>query len=230
MQKIGIIGGMSPESTLLYYSQINRSINQRLGKNHSADLLLHSVDFETIVQLQKNNQWEQAGEILAASAVILENMGAQAIILATNTMHKVAEQIQTACQIPLLHIIDSTALAIRQAGLTKIALLGTRFTMSDGFYDDRIKKFGIQLVVPNDEQQTEIHRIIFDELCLNQINRTSRDYYLNVIHDLKTQGAQGVILGCTEICLLINAENSLLPIFDSTALHTQAAVDFILGE
>ncbi|MGR6981477.1 aspartate/glutamate racemase family protein [Testudinibacter sp. P27/CKL/0425] len=230
MKKIGIIGGMSPESTALYYTQINRGINQRLGGNHSADLLLYSVNFETIVQMQKNNAWQQAGEHLAQSAVMLEKMGADALILATNTMHKIADQLESACHIPLLHIIDCTAHAIQQAGLNKIALLGTRFTMSDGFYSERMQRFGIELLTPTSVQQDEIHRIIFDELCLSQVNTSSRDYYLNVIEQLKSQGAQGVILGCTEICLLINADNSPLPVFDSTEIHTQAAVEFILKD
>ena len=228
MNKIGIIGGMSPESTALYYTQINRKVNQRLGKNHSADLLLHSVDFETIVQLQRNSEWEKAGQLLAQSAVMLEKMGTKGLVLATNTMHKVAATIEARCQIPLIHIIDCTASVIKQAGFNKIALLGTAFTMSDGFYTERMQQFDIQILSPEAEQQAEIHHIIFDELCLNRINPASRDYYLNVIQELKSQGAQGVILGCTEICLLINADNCSLPIFDSTEIHTQAAVDFML--
>lgn len=237
MKTLGIIAGMSPESTLLYYQIINRETNLRLGGNHSADLLIHSVNFETIVRMQKQGQWEDAGELLAKSARKLEQMGADGIVLATNTMHKVAHTISAACSIPLLHIIDITADEIKRqlhfkdhsSTKPKIALLGTRFTMSDGFYTDHMQNLGIDLVYPTPIQQDEIHRIIFEELCLNRILPNSLSYYQEVIQELARQGAQGVILACTEIGLLLNQENCPLPVFDSTTIHAMAAVDFILG-
>ena len=228
MKTIGIIGGMSPESTALYYQTINRAINQRLGGNSSAEIIMHSVNFETVVQLQKQGDWAAAGHLLANSATKLA--GADLLLLATNTMHKVAPVIERAVRIPLLHIVDATAEAIKQQGLHTVGLLGTRFTMSDGFYTERMAAQGVRTIVPNEAEQDEIHRIIFEELCVNKIQAASAHYFQNVIGSLKTQGAQGIILGCTEICLLINAQNSPLPVFDSTALHAQAAVDAALAQ
>lgn len=249
MRKLGIIGGMSPESTVLYYQIINREVNRRMGGNTSADLLLHSVNFETIVQMQKQSQWEQAGLFLAQSARQLEQAGAEGLILATNTMHKVAHAISAATTAPLLHIVDTTTKAIKceiksevkheikdsedqhsPKNRPLIGLLGTRFTMSDGFYAERMQSLGVDLLMPNTEEQDEIHRIIFDELCLNQVTQASQNYYQSVIQSLAQQGAQGIILGCTEISLLIKQENCSLPVFDSTTIHAMAAVDFILGD
>lgn len=210
MKTLGIIGGMSPESTALYYQIINREVNQRLGGNYSADLLIHSVNFESIVQMQKNAQWQEAGKSLAQSALKLESMGAQGLILATNTMHKVADAVNSSCSIPLLHLVDVTATEIKRrlVSSTKsrplVALLGTRCTMSDGFYTERMQEFGINIMTPTTEQQDEVHRIILEELCLNQIRPTSLNYYQSLIENFKQEGAEGVILGCTEICLLIN--------------------------
>ncbi len=228
MKTIGIIGGMSPESTALYYQTINRETNHRLGGNSSAEIIMHSVNFETVVQLQKQGDWAAAGHLLANSATKLA--GADLLLLATNTMHKVAPVIERAVRIPLLHIVDATAEAIKQQGLHTVGLLGTRFTMSDGFYTERMAAQGVRTIVPNEAEQDEIHRIIFEELCVNKIQAASAHYFQNVIGSLKTQGAQGIILGCTEICLLINAQNSPLPVFDSTALHAQAAVDAALAQ
>ncbi len=228
MKTIGIIGGMSPESTVLYYQTINREINRRLGGNRSADLVMHSVDFETVAAMQRAGDWAAAGALLAESARKLQSIGADALVLATNTMHKVADEIQAAVQIPLLHVVDATAEAIQAQGLDTVGLLGTRFTMSDGFYTERMNRLGVRTLVPSEMQQAEIHRVIFEELCLGRIEAAAKAYYLNVIEDLQTQGAQGVILGCTEIGLLLQAEDSPLPLFDSADIHAQAAVAFIL--
>ncbi len=229
MKTLGIIGGMSPESTVLYYQIINREINRRLGGNHSADLLMHSVDFETIAALQRAGDWAAAGELLAASAAGLERMGAQAVVLATNTMHKVAPALEAAIGIPLLHVVDATAAAIQTQGLQQVALLGTRFTMSDGFYRERMHQLGVQTVVPDEAQQNEIHRVIFEELCRNHFTAAAKRYYLAAIVDLKQQGAQGVIFGCTEIGLLLKQEDCPLPVFDSARIHALSAVDFALS-
>ncbi len=228
MKTIGIIGGMSPESTVLYYQTINREINRRLGGNRSADLVMHSVDFERIAQMQRAGDWAAAGALLAESARKLQSIGADALVLATNTMHKVADEIQAAVQIPLLHVVDATTEAIQAQGLDAVGLLGTRFTMSDGFYTERMSRLGVRTLVPSEKQQAEIHRVIFEELCVGRIEAAAKTYYLNVIEDLQMQGAQGVILGCTEIGLLLQAEDSPLPLFDSADIHAQAAVAFIL--
>ena len=229
MKTIGIIGGMSPESTVLYYQIINRETNRRLGGNRSAKILLDSVDFEEIVRLQKSGDWAAAGNVLAQSARKLEAGGADFLLLATNTMHKVAPAIEQAAGIPLLHVVDAAA-AIKRQGLSAVGLLGTRFTMSDGFYRERMGSQGVKTIAPTAAEQDEIHRIIFDELCLNRIRPESARYFYDVIVRLKNEGAQGVILGCTEICLLVNETDSPLPVFDSTAIHALAAVDAALAE
>ena len=229
MKTIGIIGGMSAESTVLYYQIINRAVNQRLGGNHSAKIVLHSVDFEEVVALQKAGDWAAAAEFLGQCGRQLHSIGADVVLIATNTMHKVADAVQAAAQIPLLHVVDATAAAIRAQGLDTVALLGTRFTMSDGFYAERMAQHGIRILVPEAPVQDEIHRIIFNELCVNRIEADSKTLYQQVIADLAQQGAQGVILGCTEICLLIQATDTSLPVFDSTELHALAAVDWALA-
>jgi hypothetical protein len=188
------------------------------------------VDFEEIVRLQKSGDWAAAGNVLAQSARKLEVGGADFLLLATNTMHKVAPAIEQAAGIPLLHVVDATAAAIKRQGLSAVGLLGTRFTMSDGFYTERMGSQGVQTIAPTAAEQDEIHRIIFDELCLNRIRPESARYFYNVIGRLKNEGAQGVILGCTEICLLVNETDSPLPVFDSTAIHALSAVDAALAE
>ncbi len=229
MKTLGIIGGMSPESTVSYYQIINREVNARLGGNHSADLLMHSVDFETIAVLQRRGEWERAGELLAQSARKLESIGAEALVLATNTMHKVAAAIEAAVKIPLLHMVDATAAAIEARGLRRVGLLGTRFTMGDGFYSERMHAQGIITVVPSAEDQDEIHRIIFEELCRNQFTDAAKCHCRQVIAGLREQGAEGVIFGCTEIGLLLQDHDSPLPVFDSAQIHALAAVDFALS-
>lgn len=228
MKTIGIIGGMSPESTVVYYQTINREINRRLGGNRSADIVLHSVDFEQIVALQKTGDWAAAAACLSESAQKLERIGADVLLLATNTMHKVADEIQAAVQVPLLHLVDATAEAVKAQGLATVGLLGTQFTMSDGFYSRRMQRQGVRTLVPSETQQAEIHRVIFDELCLGRFEAEAKAYYLNVIEDLRAQGAEGVILGCTEIGLLLKPEDCALPLFDSAEIHAHSAVDFVL--
>ena len=229
MKTLGIIGGMSPESTAIYYQEINRLVNQKAGGNHSAPMVMLSVDFEEIVQRQKSGAWQETGEILAEAAVKLESIGAQGILLATNTMHKNAAEIQAAVQIPFLHILDATVAAIKARGIKKVGVLGTAFTMQDAFYRDGLKQRGIEMVVPDEQAQAEVHRIIFEELCLGKILPESRDFYLDTVQYLAEQGAEGVILGCTEIGLLIQEGDHVLPFFDTAALHAQAAADFVLG-
>lgn len=228
MKTIGIIGGMSPESTVLYYQIINREINRLLGGNHNAEIVMHSVDFERIAAMQRSGDWGGAGQTLADSARKLQSIGADVLLLATNTMHKVADDIQAAVDIPLLHLIDATACALKAENMQTVGLLGTRFTMSDGFYSRRMQSLGIETLVPSETQQDEIHRIIFEELCRNRILPEAKAYYVEAIEALKAQGAQGVILGCTEIGLLIQPEDSPLPVFDSAEIHAWAAVDFAL--
>ncbi|XXQ68449.1 aspartate/glutamate racemase family protein [Neisseriaceae bacterium B1] len=230
MNTLGIIGGMSPESTAVYYTQINRLVNQRLGGNHSAPLLLHSVEFEEIVRCQKSGDWDKAGEILADSARVLQQAGAQAMVLATNTMHKVAAPIAAAVDVPFLHILDGVAAAILARGMNTVGLLGTRFTMQDTFYREGLAARGVQAIVPDEAAQMEIHRIIFDELCVGKFPAASRDFYLHTMNDLAAKGAQGMILGCTEIGLLVQQSDTTLPLFDTTEIHVKMVVDFILQD
>ncbi|QHB17232.1 aspartate/glutamate racemase family protein [Mannheimia pernigra] len=229
MKTLGILGGMSAESTVSYYININRAVNQALGGNSSAKILISSVNFEEIVQYQKKGNWQRSGEVLAEQARLLEQAGAEGILLATNTMHKVAKQISDNISVPFLHILDCVADSIQSKGLSKVTLLGTQFTMSDNFYHDGLIERGITPLVPDETAQKEIHRIIFDELCLGKIEESSKAFYLETIKQLQAQGAEGVILGCTEIGLLIQQSDSELPFFDTAALHSQMAVEFVLG-
>ena len=226
---LGIIGGMSWESTQSYYRLINEGIKAKLGNLHSADLLIHSVDFAPIGELQAQGKWEELGAIMVNSGKRLQAAGAQGLLIATNTMHKVAEQVQAATNLPLIHIADTTADAIKQQGLTKIALLGTQFTMTEDFYKQRLMDAGVQVLIPNTDARAEVHRIIYNELCQGQLLASSRQYYTQVINELAAQGAEGVILGCTEIGLLISRADSPIPVFDTTAIHAAAAVQFLLG-
>ncbi|KAA0939150.1 aspartate/glutamate racemase family protein [Psychrobacter sp. ANT_H59] len=226
---LGIIGGMSWESTQSYYRLINEGIKAKLGNLHSADLLIHSVDFAPIGELQAQGKWEELGDIMVNSGKRLQAAGAQGLLIATNTMHKVAEQVQAATNLPLIHIADATADAIKQQGLTKIALLGTQFTMTEDFYKQRLIDASLQVLIPDTDARVEVHRIIYDELCQGQLLASSRQYYTQVINELAAQGAEGVILGCTEIGLLISQADSPIPVFDTTAIHAAAAVQFLLG-
>ncbi|MBL5899605.1 aspartate/glutamate racemase [Lelliottia amnigena] len=230
MKTIGLIGGMSWESTIPYYRLINEGIKQHLGGLHSASLLLHSVDFHEIEACQASGEWDKAGEMLAQAALGLERAGAQGILLCTNTMHKVASHIETRCSLPFLHIADATGRAIAATGMQHVALLGTRYTMEQDFYRGRLEtQFGIESIVPDEADRARINQIIFEELCLGTFSDASRHYYLSVIDKLAKQGAQGVIFGCTEIGLLVPAEESPIPVFDTTAIHAVDAVEFMLS-
>ena len=226
---LGIIGGMSWESTESYYRLINEGIKAELGNLHSADLLIHSVDFAPIGELQAQGAWDEMGAILAKSGKRLQAAGAQGLLIATNTMHKVIDDVQAATNLPIIHIADATAKAIQAQGLTKIALLGTQFTMTQDFYKQRLIDAGLQVLIPENDARAEVHRIIYDELCQGQFLDSSRQYYSQVIKDLANEGAEGVILGCTEIGLLIQQADSPIAVFDTTAIHAAAAVDFLLS-
>ncbi|MBB1202870.1 aspartate/glutamate racemase [Enterobacteriaceae bacterium 89] len=230
MKTIGLLGGMSWESTIPYYRLINEGVKQRLGGLHSAKILMHSVDFHEIEACQSSGEWERAGRILANAAASLESIGAEGIVLCTNTMHKVASQIETRCQVPFLHIADATGRAIAKQGVRKVALLGTRYTMEQDFYRGRLEQeFELELSIPDADERGRINQIIFDELCLGTFSEASRDYYLRVIERLVGEGAEGVIFGCTEIGLLVPADRCPVPVFDTAAIHASDAVDFMLS-
>lgn len=230
MKTVGLIGGMSWESTMPYYEIVNRTIAARLGGQHSARLLLYSVDFAEIEKLQREDGWDEAGKLLAASALALERAGADFIVLATNTMHRVAPAIEAQVSIPLLHIVDPTARAIRGAGLSHVGLLGTRFTMEQTFYRERLEReFGFTVYVPCAPTRERVHAIIYDELCRGVLRDASRADYVAAVEELVGLGAQGVILGCTEIGLLLRPGDVEVPLFDTAALHAEAAAEFALG-
>lgn len=229
MRKLGLLGGMSFESTLTYYRLINERVRQQRGGLHSAELLLYSVDFAQIAQLQKDGDWQSAGEILAQATAALKAAGADAVLLCTNTMHKVADQI--AAELPLLHIAQATGEAIQAQGLQQVALLGTAFTMEQAFYRDYLSDhFGLSVLIPEADERAEIHRVIYEELCQGQLLAPSRQRYLEICHSLVERGAQGIILGCTEIALLLPPATTKLsvPLFDTTLLHAQGAADWAL--
>lgn len=223
MKTIGMIGGMSWESTLPYYRLVNETIRERLGGLHSAKLVLYSVDFQEIERLQHSGDWQQAGAAMAHAARALHAAGADFLVLCTNTMHKVADAIETAVPIPFLHIADATATAITAAGLRRVGLLGTRFTMEQDFYRQRLLRHGIEVDVPPADERDEIHRVIYEELCQGRVLDSSRDTYRRIIAGLQARGAEAVILGCTEITLLIGPDDADVPLFDTTALHARAA-------
>lgn len=227
---LGVIGGMSWESTQSYYRLINEGVKAELGGLHSADLLIHSVDFAPIGALQAQGAWDELGNIMASSGTRLQAAGAKGLLIATNTMHKVADDVQEATKLPIIHIADATANAIKEQNLTKIALLGTQFTMTQDFYKQRLMDAGLQVLIPEEDARAEVHRIIYEELCQGRIKDSSRQYYVDVIKALAEQGAEGVILGCTEIGLLITQADSPLPVFDTTAIHAKAAVAFLLNK
>lgn len=231
MKTIGLLGGMSWESTIPYYRQINQHIKQQLGGLHSGKIILYSVDFADIEALQRSGDWDRAGELLAEAAVKLQAAGADCLVLCTNTMHKVAAVIETAVTIPLLHIADATAEAIQLAGLKKVALLGTRFTMEQDFYKKRLtESYGLEVLVPDEESRALVHQVIYQELCLGLVKPDSRLQYQQIMADLVVQGAEAIILGCTEIALLVSAEDCAVPLFDTTFLHAQKAADYALEQ
>lgn len=230
MKTIGLIGGMSWESTQTYYRLINEAVKARLGGLHSAKLLLYSVDFHDIERLQMAGDWAAAGSALAEAARALHAGGADFIVLCTNTMHKVAAAIEDAVPIPLLHIADATATAIGAAGLTTVGLLGTRFTMEEDFYRARLEtRHGLRVLIPGPAERGDVHRVIYEELCLGRVLPDSRATYRAVMSGLADAGAEAIILGCTEISLLVDTADSTVPLFDTTALHALAAVDLALA-
>ena len=229
MKTIGLIGGMSWESTALYYQVINREVQRRLGGLHSASIHLLSLDFQDVADRQKAGDWDGLAQLLQDAARKLASTGADCVLIGTNTMHKVAPQVQAATQVPLLHIADVTAEAIRQQELRCVGLLGTRFTMEQPFYVERLTSHGIECVVPGPAERDEIHRIIFEELCRGQVTDASRRALLECIASLRARGAQGVVLGCTELPLLVAQQDSPVPLFNTTELHALAAVEFALS-
>jgi aspartate racemase len=228
MKTIGLIGGMSWESTALYYQIINREVGRRLGGLRSARLHL-TLDFEQVVARQRTGAWDQLAAMLADAARGLEAAGSDCLLIGTNTMHRVADEVQAAVSIPLLHIADAAVAAIRAAGCRTVALLGTRYTMEQSFYVDHLARHGIGCVIPDDAGRAEVHRVIFDELCKGEVNADSRERLLRIIRRQVDAGAEGVVLGCTELCLTLSRRDVALPLFDTTALHALAAVEFALG-
>jgi aspartate racemase len=229
MKMIGLLGGMSWESSVLYEELINTGVRARLGGVHSADLLVRSYDFGQIEAMQAAGDWDGAGDLLATDASRLEAAGAELIVLCTNTMHKVADQIEAAIAVPFLHLADTTAKAILDEGLDTVGLLGTKFTMEQDFYRSRLESHGITVLVPSEPERQRVHDIIYDELVQGQLNRDSREEYLDIIDRLGSAGAQGVIAGCTEIELLVTEDDVFIPYFPTTTLHAEAAVEAALA-
>lgn len=224
METIGLLGGMSWESTALYYKLINQMVSTKLGGLHSAKILLSSVDFHEIEQMQAEEQWEDTADLLSTEAKKLESAGSGFIVLCTNTMHIIADKIQNRIDIPLLHLADATAEAIQEKGISKVGLLGTKFTMEKDFYKIRLENRGIQVVVPNENDREIVHRVIYDELCKGKILDNSRREFLRIMDGLRTLGAEGVIEGCTEIVTLVQECHANIPLFDTTSIHAKAAV------
>lgn len=229
MKTIGLIGGMSWESSLEYYSIINQQVKEKLGGLHSAKSLMNSLDFDLIEKLQQQEKWDELTSIMIKAAQGLEKGGADFVLICTNTMHKMAEDVQDNINIPLLHIADTTAERIKEKDLKKIGLLGTNFTMEEDFYKGRLtNKHGLEIIVPKKEDRQIIHQIIYQELCLGQIKPSSKDQYIEIINKLVDSGAEAVILGCTEIPLLVQQEDVNIPLFDTTSIHAETAVEFAL--
>ena len=229
MKTIGLIGGMSWESTISYYQFINETIKEKLGGLHSAKILLYSVDFVEIENYQASGDWDKSAEVLSQIAQNLEQAGADFIVICTNTMHKVAPQIQKTISIPILHIAQATADALLENGIKKVGLLGTKYTMTQDFYKEKLFEAGLDVVIPDQAGVEEVNRIIYDELCLGQIEESSKQAYLAIIDDLKNAGAEAVILGCTEIGLLVKQEDTDVPLFDTTAIHAKKAAKVAVG-
>nr|WP_289039496.1 aspartate/glutamate racemase family protein [uncultured Allobacillus sp.] len=228
MKKIGILGGMSWESTVTYYQMMNRMVNQHFGGLHSADCLISSVNFQEIEQLQAQGKWEKAGEILSKEALSLEKAGAEGILLATNTMHKVAEQIEDKISVPFFHIVDAVADEATNMGVSRVGLLGTKYTLKLDFFKNRLKERNIDPVLPSNPQIDEINRIIFEELVHGELYNSSKDYFIKVMQELKQNGAEAIVLGCTEIGLLIKIDDFQLPLIDTTAVHVKKAVEWAI--
>jgi len=230
LKTIGLIGGMSWESTVLYYRTINEAIKSRLGGLHSAKIILYSFDFDEIESLQRVGDWDSAGALLASAAKCVETAGAQCLVLCTNTMHKVASKLEAAVSVPLLHIADATGAAIKRAGFSAIGLLGTRFTMEQPFYRERlVRGFGLEVIVPPEKDRVIVHRVIYEELCRGVTSAESRVEFRRIMEALAAQGAQAIVLGCTEISLLVGARDATVPLFDTTAIHGLAAAELALA-
>jgi aspartate racemase len=230
MKVIGLIGGMSWESSIEYYRIINQVLRQRLGGLHSAKCIMHSVDFAEIEPLQEQGRWEEAAQHMVHAARSLEDAGADFVVLCTNTMHKTASEIESQISIPFLHIADATAHAVKASGLTTVGLLGTRFTMEDNFYKGRLAdRHSLQVIVPNEEERQTVHQVIYDELCLGKADPGSKQKYLQIMNRLVGHGAEAIIFGCTEIGLLVDADDCQVTVFDTTRIHAEAAVDFALA-
>ena len=230
MKRIGLLGGMSWESSAEYYRLVNEAVRDRLGGLHSADCLLRSVDFAAVEELQRTGRWDEAGELLAAEAAALQAAGAELLVLCTNTMHKLADRIEGAIEIPFVHIADTTADAVRAAGMTTVGLLATAYTMEQDFYVGRLReRHGLDVLVPSDEDRPLVHRVIYDELCVGVVDDGSRDAYRRVMRDLADRGAEAILLGCTEIDLLVGERDSPVPVFDTTRLHARKAVELALS-
>lgn len=231
MKTIGLLGGMSWESTVLYYQMLNEGVRERLGGLHSAKIIMNSVDFAEIEQFQVAGQWDAAGQKLAEAAAGLEQAGADIVLICTNLMHKVAPMIEARIKVPLLHIADAAGQSIQKMGLKKVGLLGARYTMEENFYRQRLhEKFGLEVVIPDENGRELVHQIIFAELCRGTLTEKSRNEFLAVIEKLRSEGAEGVILGCTEIPLLVRQKDTDLPLFNTTALHAQRALEFAVNE
>lgn len=230
MKTIGMLGGMSWESTANYYKSINEKVKKQLGGLHSAKIVLYSVDFDEIEKLQHQGKWTDTASILANAAISIEKAGADVLLICTNTMHKVASDVSQNIAIPLLHIADATAKQLVNDKITKVGLLGTRFTMEQDFYKGRITdSFGIDVVIPDDADITLVHNVIYQELCLGKVLAPSKEKYLAIIDEMHKQGAQAIILGCTEIAMLVKQRDTAVPLYDTTEIHAQAAVDFALS-
>jgi aspartate racemase len=226
MKAIGLIGGMSWESTAEYYRLINESVRERLGGLHSAKCVLYSVDFAEVEELQRRGQWSQAAQLLVGAAQSVEKAGADFVLICTNTMHKLADTVQAGIGIPLLHIADATAEKVKQAGLQRVGLLGTRFTMEEDFYQGRLaNQFGLEVMIPDTKDRELVHRIIYEELCVGTIRPEPRGQVADIMSRLVEMGAQGIILGCTELGLLLGPEDCRVPLFDTTRVHALAAVE-----
>ena len=231
MKTIGMLGGMSWESTATYYRAVNEGIKEALGGLHSARIAMVSVDFDEIEKLQHAGDWEATGVILSDAACKVEAAGADFLMICTNTMHRVASRIESAISIPLLHIADATAAKLQEDGIRTVGLLGTRFTMEQDFYKSRLTdKFGIEVLAPDSESRERVHRVIYEQLCLGIIEEDSRNEYLSIIAQLAAGGAQAVILGCTEIALLVQQEHTTVPLYDTTRIHADEAVKYALAD
>jgi len=231
MKTVGLLGGMSWESTILYYQILNQGVRERLGGLHSAKIIMHSVDFAEIEQLQVSGRWQQAGAMLGAAARGLQQCGADMVLICTNLMHKVSPQVEARIDVPLLHIADAVGRDCVARGVTRVGLLGTRYTMEEGFYRDRLREgFGVEVVIPEEDDRELVHQVIFAELCRGQFTDSSRRAYLRIIERLRGLGAQGVVLGCTEIPLLIRPEHTDMPLFNTTELHARYALERMLAD